>query len=319
MSNDVQTHTPDSYEMPEQARELPRMVVLSLNYVCNAECPNCPYNNSDIRSKYKKDLYMSREVFTRIADQCGPFGSYLRFSAGGEPMLHPEIVEFARYGKAKGAQVGIISNGSRYTRENLEALISLGVDALEFSVDAGDAQTYAFARPGLDWELLNRNVRLAREIRDAMNAPTRLIASVINQKGVDVEAAVAHWTPVVDKVQVRKYLTWGYSQDNSADTTPYLPPDERLPCPFPFERLFIDTRGDVTLCVEDIAFDKRFANVLETPLKDIWQGPELTRLRELHLARTGDQEPLCAQCPDWRYRSWKYNYWKILEDAHEKG
>lgn len=35
--------------MNDTALRFPRMVVLSFTYVCNANCPNCPYNNSAIR------------------------------------------------------------------------------------------------------------------------------------------------------------------------------------------------------------------------------------------------------------------------------
>lgn len=72
------------------------------------------------------------------------------------------------------------------------------------------------------------------------------MCSIINQEGVDVVAAEQYWSPRVDKVQIRKYLTCDYNEDLSADSSPYLPPEERIPCPWLFERLNIDSRGDVT-------------------------------------------------------------------------
>lgn len=314
MSSEEKVHTQEQYGLRPEAERFPMMVVLSFVYVCNASCPNCPYNNSEIRSDYKDALYMSEEVFKAIADECGPHGSLLRISGGGEPMLHPQAVELMVYAKQKGCRIGLITNGSRFTPGQLKELMGAGVDAIEFSVDAPDAETYSRLR-GLDWDVLNENVRTARRIRDELNASTRLVASVINQKGVDVEAAERHWSSLVDKVQIRKYLTWGYNEDQSADDAPYLPPEERLPCPWLFERLNIDSRGDVTLCGEDIAFSERFANIKERSIAEIWHGEEFTRLRDLHLARKGDRIPICSTCPDWQYRSWQYNYWKVLKDA----
>jgi radical SAM protein with 4Fe4S-binding SPASM domain len=130
-----------------------------------------------------------------------------------------------------------------------------------------------------------------------------------------VDQAKAYWEKRVDKVQIRKFLTWGYNENHSADDSPYLPPEERLPCPWLFERLNVDSRGDVTLCGEDIAFTCKFANIMERSIQEIWHGPEFTRFRELHLARKGHDIPICAACPDWQYRSWNYNYWKVLKDA----
>ena len=95
-------------------------------------------------------------------------------------MLHPQAVELMVYAKKKGAKIGLITNGSKFTKESLTVLIEAGVDVLEFSVDAPDEETYTWVRPGLDWDRLNRNIRLAVEIRDRLEADTRIIASIRN-------------------------------------------------------------------------------------------------------------------------------------------
>jgi radical SAM protein with 4Fe4S-binding SPASM domain len=311
-------HTQQSYDIRPEAREFPMMCVLSFVYVCNAHCPNCPYNNADIRSNYKDALFMPELLFKKIVDECSEYGSYLRISGGGEPMLHPQAVELMVYAKERGAKIGLITNGSQFTEENLTPLIEADVDVIEFSVDAPDEKTYNWVRPGLDWKELNRNVRLAVKIRDRVQANTRIITSVINQQGVNVQIAEQYWSKIVDTVQIRKYLTWGYNKDKSADSTPYLPPEQRIPCPWLFERLNIDSHGDVTLCGEDIAFHEKFASILDRTIKDIWNGPEFTYFREKHRTRRGDEIPICQQCPDWQYRSWKHNYWKLLKNAEKK-
>ncbi len=316
MKNAIE-HTLPQYGFPPNAEHFPLMVVLSFVYICNAKCPNCPYNNSEVRDDYKDAIFMSEEVFKRIADQCGEHKALIRFS-GGEPMLHPKAVDYVLYARQQGARVGLISNGSCYDEEKLRKIIGSGVDTLEFSVDAGDAETYSWARAGLNWEKLNQNIATAMELREKLNSPTRILASIINQENVDVEAAQAYWTPRVDKVQVRKFLTWGYNKDKSGDSTPYLSPEEHIPCPIPFDRLYFNSRGDATLCIEDIGFTERFANIMDRSIADIWRGPELTALREAHLKRQGHTVRLCSNCTDWRFRSWQHNYWKMLKEIDAK-
>ena len=311
-------HENRNYGIREDAKDFPMMVVLSFVYVCNAKCPNCPYNNSDIRSKYKDALYMPDDLFKRIADECGIFNSYLRISGGGEPMLHPRATELMLYAKSKGCRIGLISNGSRYKTEDIDAFVKAGVDVLEFSVDAGVEQVYDMVRPGLDWKRLNETIAYAKTLRDNTKSETKIIASIINQEGVDVKQAEEYWQERVDKVQIRKYLTWGYNEDKSADDSPYLPPEKRIPCPWLFERLNIDSRGDVTLCGEDIAFEIVIGNVYKNTIKEIWLGQEFQRLRELHLSGQGHTIPICSKCPDWQFRSWNYNYWKIVKDAEKQ-
>lgn len=293
------------------------MCVLSFVYICNAKCPHCPYNHSDIRKTYSDSSIMPEDIFEIIADQCGEHNSYIRISGGGEPMLHPKAVELMEYAKNRKAKIGLITNGSLFNEKNLYRLIKAEVDMIEFSVDAGDSITYKKVRPGLDWMKLLENVRKAIQIRKKLKSQTKIIASIINQKGVDVEKAEKFWIKRLDKVQIRKYLTWGILQDHSAEPTPYLNPDDRIPCPWLFERLNIDSRGDVTICGEDIAFNEKFVNVTDMPLKDIWYHPKFKYFRKKHLARKGHEIPLCQNCSDWKYRSWRYNYWKVEKDAEK--
>jgi pyruvate-formate lyase-activating enzyme len=313
-----EVHTRNKYGFKEGAEEFPLMVVISFVYKCNAKCPNCPYNNSDIREKYREAIIMPENIFKKIADECGRYRAYIRISGGGEPMLHPQVVELVQYAKLQGARIGLITNGSRFHNKNLTALIGVGIDNIEFSADAPDEETYRRVRPGLDWGRLNRNVKMAVEIRNRLKAETRIIVSVIDQENVDIAAAEEYWNNIVDKVQIRKYLTWGYCENKSGDPTPYLPPEERIPCPWLFERLNIDSLGNATICGEDIAFDAKFANIMDRSIRDLWLGTELNHFREKHLSGHGDEILICSKCPDWQYRSWNYNYWKILKDVDGK-
>jgi MoaA/NifB/PqqE/SkfB family radical SAM enzyme len=315
MSDKKRIHTQEYYNIRKEAEEFPMMIVLSFVYGCNAKCPNCPYTNSNIRNSYKDAMVIPEEIFKKIADESGQYNCLLRLSGGGEPMLHPKAVELILYAKAKGCKIGLITNGSMFDSDNLLLLIEAGIDAIEFSVDAGNKAEYAFTRPGLNWEVLNNNVNLAVEIRNKLNSDTRIIASAINQEGVNIDRIENYWSEIVDNVQIRKYLTWGINEDHSADSTSYLPPEERIPCPWLFERLNIDSRGDVTLCGEDIAFNEKFANICKNSIKNIWKGPEFTLYREKHLKGRGDDIPICSKCPDWQYRSWNHNYWKVLRNA----
>lgn len=311
-------HTQDQYGIRPEAQDFPMMVVLSFVYVCNARCPNCPYTNSNIREDYRDRPLMREDTFKLIADECGPHHAWLRLSGGGEPMLHPQAVELIEYAKAKGCKIGLITNGSRFDETSLARLLACGTDMIEFSVDAGDPVTYGRVRPELDWERLVRSVGLAAKMRDQTGAPTKIICSIIGQEGVDVEAAAAFWEPLVDNVQKRKYLTWGINEDHSADPTPYLPPELRVPCPFLFERLNVDSRGKIMVCGFDIRAVTNLGNVHDKSIREIWHGKGFNYFRDKHLNQRGHDIPLCRDCPDWKYRSWKHNYWKVVGTAEQR-
>ena len=270
------------YGLRENAKEYPMMLVLSFAYPCNALCPHCPYTNSNIRKEYKDMPYMPDDIFKKIADESGPYGSYLRISGGGEPMLHPNAVELLVYAKSKGFKIGLITNGSKFKGNSLEKLIDSQIDLIEFSVDADNEKDYAIFRKGLDWKLLNTNVERAVEYRNKIKSTTKIIVSAVNQKGVDIDSIEDYWVNKTDKKQnfghgadyiiKRKYLSWGNNteidQTKSADPTPYSD-TTNTPCPFIFERLNIDSRGNIMVCGYDISANTSMGNVVNESIKDI--------------------------------------------------
>ena len=315
-------HTQAAYGLRPEAAEFPMMLVLSFAYPCNALCPHCPYTNSGIRKEYRDAPYMPASTFKKIANECGPYGAFLRISGGGEPMLHPMATELLDYAKKVGCKIGLITNGSKFDEENSRALIEAGVDMIEFSVDACDEKTYSAVRRGLDWNTLVENVRRILRWRSELRSTSKIIASCVNQKGLDIEAVENFWVSEigVDYLIKRKFLTWGVSTtlegSQSADPTAYLDVDQ-VPCPFIFERINIDTRGNVMVCGNDISANTRMGNVNDENMKDIWHGPGFRFYREKHLANRGKEIPLCSGCPDWKYRSWQHNYWKVVHNAEE--
>ncbi len=93
------------YGLRPGAEEFPLMVVISIIYPCNFGCPMCPYTdgNSEIRQFYHEhdgDL-MPVKLWEKMADECGPYGAWMRCTGGGEPMLHPQMVEMIEYAKAQ--------------------------------------------------------------------------------------------------------------------------------------------------------------------------------------------------------------------------
>ncbi len=313
---------PQTYAMRSDAADYPMMLVLSFVFPCNAKCPHCPYTNSDIRKEYADMPFMPAETFRKIADESGPHGAFLRISGGGEPMLHPEAVELFLYAKARGCRVGLITNGSKFDADNSRALIEAGIDMIEFSVDASTAEGYAVARAGLEWDTLLTNVRRMIQLRKAGNSTTKIVASAVHQAGVDIDEVERFWVEDigVDYVIKRKFLTWGINTNldgaRSGDPGAYLD-TEVEPCPFLFERLNIDTRGNIMVCGYDISANTEMGNCNSQNISEIWHGPGFEWYRGMHLKGKGKDIPLCAGCPDWQYRSWHHNYWKVVANAEE--
>jgi len=156
--------------------------------------------------------------------------------AAGEPMLHPQAVELFTYAKRVGCKIGLITNGSAFTERNSLPLLESGLDMIEFSVDARDPETYAIVRKGLKWERLLQNARRMIDMRNSLGSASKIVASGVNQKGVDIDAVEQFWRDEigVDNFIKRKFLTWGVNTDLDASRSA----DRRListrrTCPVP--------------------------------------------------------------------------------------
>ncbi len=314
-------HLPTIAGLKPGAEKFPLMVVVAICYVCNAKCPACPYTRSSIRRSYRDAPLMKSSTFRKIADECGKHCAYVRISGGGEPLLHPHMIGLVEYAKRAGAKVGLITNGSKLTPNVTNKLLDAGIDAIEVSVDAADRDTYSYVRAGLDFDVLLGNVRCLIAKRNGQHSSTRVVASVVNQRAIEgkLDTTVAFWREIVDEVQVRKYLTWGIGDPSeSGDAAPYIPDlPTRAPCPFPFERLNVDSRGKIEFCGFDIAGETDFGNVNETTIGEVWRGGKFNLWRQLLLEGRYEEIPVCRKCPDWKYRSWNYNYWSVLDKAEQ--
>lgn len=320
----VSYHIPDidDIRIKNMGGEFPAMVIIPVSYVCNSKCPNCPYTTSYIRDSYKDMPFVSDELFEKISDECGNYNALIRISGGGEPLIAPNMIGQIEYAKKVGARIGLITNGSLITQEKADRLLAANTDAIEISADAADKDTYAKVRTGLNFDRLIRNVKYLVNKRNETGSTSKIIVSIINQKEIEgkLDSAVAYWEQIVDEVQVRKYLTWSICDPSqSADATPFMPESEiRVPCPFPFERIMIDVRGKMSFCAYDIKFETDFGNLNKVSIKQAWQGEKFRKWRQLLIEGRYEEIPVCSKCPDWKYRSWNYNYWNILNKADKK-
>jgi MoaA/NifB/PqqE/SkfB family radical SAM enzyme len=332
------------------AEEFPLMVVLSMIYPCNFGCPNCPYTdgNSEIRTFYREN---NGELFPvplwqKIAAEAGPYQSWLRCTGGGEPMLHPHMVDMIEFAKEKGARVWLNTNGSMFGplpahRKKLERVISAGIDLIEFSMDAGDPETYAKVRPPRGgppadaqkwWDRMLGNVRAALDLRKKWAMPTRVVVSIIRQELVEgkIDEAVQFWLKEVgvDEVITRKFLSWddntNISLNNRLDKHLYAaqPTEKKEPCVWPFERMNVDTLGRISLCGQDISFrtSSQFPNANDKSIKEIWQGETFNWYRQMHMEGRGAECWPCRGCSAWLagIRDWHFGWLRVLKTAGDR-
>ena len=102
---------------------------IALSEYCNLKCQMC--------RRPSEALFMDAERCKRAMTEAVEVGvEYLSFS-GGEPFVHPKIIELLEHAFSLGAKVQMVSNGTLIREKHLDLLSQL--DCLTISVDGTEA------------------------------------------------------------------------------------------------------------------------------------------------------------------------------------
>lgn len=121
----------------------PLYVAWQITNECNLACLHCIEESGP--GKAFRDELDRDEVFRVIDQLLVNDVPYLSFS-GGEPMLHPLFFDMVERVCARGAQLKIETNGHYLTPENCARLKTLGVKAVQVSLDGASHATFGRMR-----------------------------------------------------------------------------------------------------------------------------------------------------------------------------
>ncbi|RLC23352.1 MAG: 12,18-didecarboxysiroheme deacetylase [Deltaproteobacteria bacterium] len=107
------------------------VVVWNMTRRCNLKCVHCYARSEDI--SYDNEL--THEQSIAMMDDLARFGVPVLLFSGGEPTVHPRLVEYAKYAVSKGMRAVISTNGTLITKEKAKALKEVGLSYVGISLD----------------------------------------------------------------------------------------------------------------------------------------------------------------------------------------
>ena len=112
---------------PERRAERPRadtltgpVVIWNLTRRCNLTCRHCYATSVD--RDFPGEL-STREVYS-VMDDLRAFGVPVLILSGGEPLMRRDIFDISRHAKATGFYVGLSTNGTLITEDNMTTSVS---------------------------------------------------------------------------------------------------------------------------------------------------------------------------------------------------
>ncbi len=151
---------PNPTPPPTRRREPPGPVVIwNLTRRCNLTCKHCYTTSTDI--EFPGEL-STREIFA-VMDDLNQFGVPVLILSGGEPLLRRDIFDIALHAKSMGFYVGLSSNGTRISPENVDAIAAIGFDYVGVSLDGMRDTHDAFRRQHGSFNQSLKGIRLCHE------------------------------------------------------------------------------------------------------------------------------------------------------------
>ncbi|MER7076744.1 radical SAM protein [Saccharopolyspora kobensis] len=130
-------------------QRVPRYVTVFVNWACNLTCRECwMYGDSASESTWLEEVkreQISTEMWTGIVDELAAnsgAGDPANIAImGGEPLMHPKIVELCRIAKERlpGGVLDMSTNGTLLTRM-ADELADSGIDVVYVSLDGPTAE-----------------------------------------------------------------------------------------------------------------------------------------------------------------------------------
>lgn len=272
----------------------PRRINVEITNHCNQRCRLCP------RLELTRPLgFMAPEVFARVAAECARHSTTLWLHFLGEPLLHRGLIDMIAVARRAGVSTVGLSTNAVALGTYTEALLSVGLDRLECSIDALDRERYHEIRGRDHFERVTENVRafLARKQALGLDSPiTSLQFMHSAELAATLPQVVECWRELLGPrdfimtIEPASFL-------GAIATAPTTRP--RTPCRWLFESLLVLQDGTVTMCGADWDAQAPLGNLREDTLEQIWNGAELGRRRAAHQQGEYDRVPLCGGCDDW--------------------
>ena len=295
--------------------KFPTYIMLDITNVCNSHCTHCPHSLPGF-SKNLNKKFISIETVGLIADECSKNKvKFIRITADGEPLLHPEIKAILeKLTVNKKITVGLTTNGSLLNKDMVVAIGKTNLGMIDISLDAAKEETYKKIRKGLSFGRVHQNIDTLLAINKTLKTGLKIFVSFVEQTENfnEHDDFQKNWEKKVDKVLFRE-MTSNVNMTKSQSKTEKA--GNRWPCPHVFRRMIFNYNEKVKSCPIDWSNKTELGTIENQSLKTIWHSDAFWELRIQHLNQTFSQASLCCDCSDWAQTPWEKGYEKIIEDV----
>jgi len=176
----------------------PNLVQIDLTNKCNNSCIGCWCNSPLLEEKKisgeEKEETLPYSRVISLIDELKKHGTNeIYLGGGGEPFMHPKIMEIIDYIKTNNLVCHLNTNSTLINEKIAEKLIDLEVDHIAVSLWAGDAETYVKTHPNQTKQVfyqIEKTLKFIKKLKNEKNQEKPLIKiynviSSLNYKNIE--------------------------------------------------------------------------------------------------------------------------------------
>ena len=265
-------------------------IYVEISNLCNLSCAFCPGTK---RPKGR----MTAERFAALAPKLRPYADYIYFHLMGEPLCHPQLLEFLDIAGRHGFKVILTTNGTLLARQQELLLTAPALHKINISLHAFEANDLAVP--------FGQYLADCIAFGQAAKGEKLVVYRLWNQggadeKNADILAALHEAFPqewVVEKrgtrLADRTYLEHGDKFDWPDLSAPEG--DARVFCYGLRDQLGVLYDGTVVPCCLDHEGDLALGNIFRQEMEEILNSPRAKAIYD-GFSKKEAAEPLCRRC-----------------------
>jgi len=275
-----------------------RYVSLETHTVCTQACSFCPVSIAP-----RKPEYMSTELFERLVEEISEHRDTIEgvtLNNYNEPTADRRFTDQVRRLMEHGLPVAVLSNGSTFTPDKVDALVEMGpISYLSINISSLDRERYAAERQKDHLPMVLSNLDYMKDRPVAETMDLIVLGQQDEEHRADAAKLGEHFAgsrftvrdcEIMDRAG---YLPIGLKPDQ---------PHERLRgCnnlgSRPIEHIHVNPRGQCVLCCEDYDEFHIIGDLTRQSLDEVLSGEEIAHLRRMiYGLEDAPEDFICRKC-----------------------
>ena len=284
-----------------------RRVNVVITSACNLKCKYCPTGRGVIPGRHMEICIFRKSINDII--ECinnNIFFSELHLFSGGEPLLHPKLLEIlsilAEVKKIKNfPKTAIYTNCTLLSSTKAkEILLSGGLDEISFSIDMGNKEEYESLRVGANFDTVLRNAIGTIDIinKYGLSVKTKLVSIFPKkEKSLIFDPRFLKLANLVDEFAPRFPHNWTGDIDLGFKPDEYRKTQKNKGlCGFIRNNIVILPDGRITPCCADQAGRGAYSHINALTLIKAICSPSREKMIKLMMLNRRQKIPLCRYC-----------------------